>query len=149
MSKNVTSKSPKETTTDYAELRKQINDFESTFYGPHGCEHCGVEVVRMAREQGYHAFTVPKGEETKYKPHACDPTCGYAHFDSINYSVRHLAGKILTVVDATVSDPQQRKATKDIMKEAFKHALDQIRSGCFKYSVSGGCASTIEPLQEL
>lgn len=70
---------------DYPELRKQINDFESTFYGPHSCGSCGVQVVKMAIEQGGHSFTVPRGEEAKYKPHFCrgteDPLMGYSHFD--------------------------------------------------------------------
>lgn len=144
--------------TDYPELRKQINDFESIFYGPHSCGTCGAMIVKMAIEQGGHAFSVPAANEVagKYRPHVCegtlkglDPLMGYSHFDAINYSVRHLAGKILTIVDASVSDQQQRKAAKDLVRESIKHTLDQIHTGCYKINVSGGCASTIEPLQQL
>lgn len=149
---------PKDTdgSTDYKALRKQINDFESTFYGPHSCGSCGAMIVKMAVEQGGHAFTVPAESAGKYRPHVCegtlkglDPLMGYSHFDAINYSVRHLAGKILTIVDASVPDREQRKATKDLVREAIKHTLDQIHTGCYKINVSGGCASTIEPLQQL
>jgi hypothetical protein len=43
---------------DYASLRKQLNDFTSTFYGPFLCEGCGGPIVQQAREQGgqrYHS----------------------------------------------------------------------------------------------
>src|SRR6185312_2679662 len=146
---------PQSQTPDYPELRNQINDFEHTFYGPHACDACGDQIVKMAVEQGGHAYDLPLPPNGgKYKPHVCqarlkDPLQGYSHFDSINYSVRHLAGKILTIVDATAGDRQQRKATKDLVKEAFKHTLDQIHSGCYSMALVGGCASTVEPLQAL
>lgn len=155
MSSKAVVERPKSKPTDYQDLRKQIGDYESTFYGPHSCDHCNEMIVRQAIEQGGQKYTIAADNVAggKYKPHVCkggiDPHMGYSHFDSINYSVRHLAGKILTIIDATAGDPQQRKATKDLVKEAFKHALDQIHSGCFAINVVGGCAATVEPLQSL
>lgn len=160
MSKNTAPKEPKPAPTDYPELRKQINDFESTFYGPHGCQSCGSSIIKMAIEQGGHAFTIPAANEVsgKYRPHVCiettDPRFGYSHFESINYSVRHLAGKILTITDACVSEKEQRKATKDLIREAFKQTLEQLSSVCFSRNApgspgSGSCTSPIEPLQQL
>lgn len=32
---------------------------------------------------------------------------------------KHLIGKILTIVDASFSDPEQRKAVKDMVNDAF------------------------------
>jgi hypothetical protein len=149
-------------TPDYRDLRKQINDFESTFYGPHACGSCGAMIVKMATEQGGHAFSVPEENEIsgKYKPHVCegsvpmkgsDPLRGYAHFDSINHSVRHLAGKILTIVDAAVSDREQRKATKDLVRDAITQSLSQVSSACYKLD-NPGCDSAgpeMAPLQPL
>ena len=37
----------------------------------------------------------------------------------INYLKEYLLGRTLTVIDASVSDPIQRKAQKDVIKEAF------------------------------
>ena len=145
---------PEGSSPDYPELRKQINDFESTFYGPHSCELCKATIVKMAAEQGGHAYNVPAVTGGKYTPHACpeqatDPFIGFSHYDAIAYSVRHLAGKVLTIADATVADDKKCKATKDLIKEAFKHSLDQLYSGCYKLGVVGGCAPLPNPMQPL
>lgn len=39
--------------------------------------------------------------------------------EEIDRNRKYLVGKVLTVVDATTSDAQQRKATKDLVEGAF------------------------------
>lgn len=46
------------------------------YYGPHQCENCGVNIVKMGREWGGTAFTNPDGPiypNTEWHPHVCDP----------------------------------------------------------------------------
>lgn len=48
-----------------------------TYYGPHSCENCGVEIVKMGTEWGGTAFTNPSGPiypNTEWHPHVCDPS---------------------------------------------------------------------------
>jgi len=41
-------------------------------------------------------------------------------FDSLNYDVnQNLLGKVLTIVDSSISDQTQRKAMKDLIRESF------------------------------
>jgi hypothetical protein len=45
------------------------------YYGPHQCENCGVNIVKMGREWGGTAFTNPEGPiypNTEWHPHVCD-----------------------------------------------------------------------------
>jgi len=46
------------------------------YYGPHSCENCGVQIVKMGREWGSTAFTNPEGPifpNSEWHPHVCDP----------------------------------------------------------------------------
>lgn len=43
----------------------------------------------------------------------------------IEDSFRHLAGKILTIIDASISDKQQLKAIKDLIKKDFWIEIDK------------------------
>ena len=73
---------------------------------------------------------------------------GYMHTDAINYNVRHLAGRVLTIIDASTADQQQRKAAKDLVKLEFKRTLSDIWSAA--HSVNRGDAqSSVSPLQEI
>lgn len=46
---------------------------------------------------------------------------GYSiNFDSIRHQLRSLKGEILTVIDASMADPIQRKAIKDLARKAFR-----------------------------
>ena len=45
------------------------------YYGPHTCENCGVNIVKMGVEWGGFAFTNPEGPiypNTEWHPHVCD-----------------------------------------------------------------------------
>lgn len=42
--------------------------------------------------------------------------------------VSFLKGKVLTVIDAAISDQEQRKAVKDLIKNAFQDQMDYVRS---------------------
>lgn len=44
---------------------------------------------------------------------------GFTHYNFSEVELKHLAGKILTLIDATQQDPEQRKALKDIIKTEF------------------------------
>ncbi len=63
---------------NYTELRAQLGDQASTFYGPQACGSCGELIVKRAIEQGGEAFTLPKLPGEKYEPHICDPASSKA-----------------------------------------------------------------------
>lgn len=44
---------------------------------------------------------------------------------SIEYAYKHLAGKILTIIDASIGDKQQLKAIKDLIKREFFIEIDK------------------------
>lgn len=46
---------------DYAVLRAQLGDYNSTFYGPHPCERCGIKIVKKALEHGGEEFVCRDG----------------------------------------------------------------------------------------
>jgi hypothetical protein len=46
---------------DYPFLRKQLNDYTSTFYGPHACHRCTVPIIKQAIKQG--------GDEYEFSPY--------------------------------------------------------------------------------
>jgi ribosomal protein L37AE/L43A len=105
---------------DYPTLRKQLNDYTSTFYGPHCCEGCGRhDIVRKAFEQGAQSWEVRECKGgTEYVPHHCSHVLLF----------RRLAGRVLTIVDAAFS-PQspQLKAIKDLLKRDFASTIADAR----------------------
>ena len=102
---------------DYLTLRKQLNDYESTFYGPHRCDGCGkLDIIRKAFEEG--AETWELNECQPYTPHHCTHVVLF----------RKLAGRVLTIVDAAFSpDSPQLKAIKDLLKRDFAVAIAEAR----------------------
>jgi hypothetical protein len=47
------------------------------YYGPHGCDNCGVMIVKMGTEFGGTAFNAPATyayPNTEWHPHVCDPS---------------------------------------------------------------------------
>lgn len=47
-----------------------------TYYGPHQCENCGIQICKMGREFGGNTFTYPTGPiypNTEWHPHVCNP----------------------------------------------------------------------------
>ncbi len=47
------------------------------------------------------------------------------HYDYIEDQIRVLSGKILTIIDASISDKQQNKCVKDLIKsEVFRRISD-------------------------
>jgi hypothetical protein len=102
---------------DYSTLRKQLNDYESTFYGPHCCEGCGrYDVVRKAFEQGADSWEGNEGEP--YSPHRCSHVLVF----------RKLAGQVLTVIDAAFPPASpQLKAIKNLLKRDISAAIARTR----------------------
>lgn len=47
--------------------------------------------------------------------------------NSINTQIGFLMGKVLTIIDASISEKQQNKAMKDLIKNEFYSKLDWIR----------------------
>ena len=43
-----------------------------------------------------------------------------------------LEGRVLTIIDAVYSSPEQNKAIKDLIKETFWKTIDGFREVCFK-----------------
>ena len=46
---------------------------------------------------------------------------------AISTQVKFLLGKVLTIIDASISDKAQNKAIKDLIKDRFYSQLDWIR----------------------
>jgi len=59
------------TYVDYLELRKQIGDWTSIFYGPHSCSRCGEMIIKKAVEQGGTEFSMPEVGRNYYVTHVC------------------------------------------------------------------------------
>jgi hypothetical protein len=108
-------------TPDYADLRRQLNDYKTTFYGPHCCEGCGRhDIIRKAFAEGGAAYEKHKtlAGDYIYRPHQCTHVVLF----------RRLAGKVLTIVDAAFSPHSpQLKAIKDLLKRDFAATISEAR----------------------
>lgn len=51
--------------------------------------------------------------------------------DAIQAQVKFLQGKVLTVIDASYSDKEQKKAVKDLVNKAFSDQLSYIMQLCY------------------
>lgn len=51
-------------------------------------------------------------------------------YSAISSQVKHLQGKVLTVIDASMSNTDQRKAVKDLVNNAFSSQLSWIYELC-------------------
>jgi hypothetical protein len=63
---------------DYLSLRIALQDFNSTFYGPHDCEKCRLPIVRRALEQGGKKYDYQGNRCPAWAEHQCDPHPGIA-----------------------------------------------------------------------
>jgi len=124
---------------DYPELRKQLNDYKSTFYGPHQCEGCGVyDVIRKAHRQGGESWESSRSDPHVYIPHHCTHVLLF----------RKLAGKVLTILDASFSpESRQLKAIKDLMKKDFSSVIEEARN--MEGNFSGESTESFEQLAEV
>lgn len=48
----------------------------------------------------------------------------------IEDSFKNLAGKILTIIDAVITDQPQNKAVKDLVKNEFREKIDYFQQRC-------------------
>lgn len=113
-------KSSRERYTDYPSLRMQLNDYSNMYYGPHCCEGCGYHlIVKKAVEAGGESWEEQEGHGGPvYVPHHCT----HVHL------FKRLAGKVLTVLDASLSsNPTQCKAVKDLVRDAFASMIASAR----------------------
>lgn len=110
---------PQAQVPDYQDLRKQLNDYTTTFYGPHSCEGCGIYgIVKASAECGSQSW---EQKETSagfiYKPHHCTHSALF----------RSLSGKILTVLEAALANPEQRWAVSDLVRQEVRKSLTRAR----------------------
>lgn len=65
-------------------------------------------------------------------------------YDEVESWVRYLSGNIYTLIDASFSDPQQRKAVKDLARKQFGEHLRElaIRANLNRSIDLGGGASS-------
>ena len=62
-------------------------------------------------------------------------------YNSISTQMNFLKGKVLTVIDASIQDRDQRKAVKDLIHDKFKGQLDWIYQLCGLPEISDVCNS--------
>lgn len=131
---------------DYPELRKQTGDYISAFYGPHSCDGCGrYDVIKQSFEQGAASWenaTLPGClidgiHGPTFKPHHCTHILLF----------KRLAGRILTVLDASLSaSPSQHKAVKDLVRQEFARIISRARE--LEGDRSGETNGSLEQLAE-
>lgn len=65
----------------------------------------------------------------------------FATYSLIEWRLNHLVGRILTQCDATFSDPVQRKAVKDVIRQFFADEFgffgDHLQRGLIENSLKG------------
>jgi hypothetical protein len=54
----------------------------------------------------------------EYYPKTVDELCSWLH-ETIYHQKNCRLGRVLTVIDASIKEPEQNKAVKDIIKEIF------------------------------
>lgn len=54
----------------------------------------------------------------------------YMRFSLVSRHLRWLMGEVLTVVDATIADPRQLKAAKDLIKKDFASKISWLYEQC-------------------
>ena len=52
---------------------------------------------------------------------------GLVHYNSVEAELKYLAGRVLTIIDSSHQDPEQRKATKDLVKVAFSGVFGELQ----------------------
>jgi hypothetical protein len=130
---------PQSQTPDYPDLRKQLNDYASVFYGPHSCLGCGrPDVVKKAFEQGGDSWELPcKRNGLEYKPHHCTHVLVF----------KKLAGRVLTVLDAAFPPASpQLKAIKDLLKRDFASIITEVRQ--MEGDTTGESLSSLEQIAQ-
>jgi len=70
-------------------------------------------------EDGQTAFVLERGSGENYM-----------RFSFVSRYLRVLMGEVLTVVDATLTDPRQLKAVKDLIKKDFSLKINWIYEQC-------------------
>lgn len=72
--------------------------------------------------------------------------------DAIHSQVNFLQGKVLTIVEASISDKEQRKAVKDLIKSSFSDQLTWIRQLCYpeiRMMTTNEAQSIVEDFDEI
>jgi hypothetical protein len=84
--------------------------------------------------------------ETNLQPEKADvkQAASYMDGDQVQFHLRCVAGRVLTLVDALVSDPVQRKAFKTYVKKEFREEVRRVENK-FREWRSGGGSDQSEP----
>ena len=75
-------------------------------------------------------------ESVEYKP--------FFSVKGIEWRMNNLLGHILTTIDASIVDPTQRKAVKDIIKNQTYRLMEQLRTEA--YNPTDGCVGSANPV---
>ena len=65
-----------------------------------------------------------------------DDYCKIVHYNYIEDNFRHLAGKILTIIDASISENRQNKCIKDLIKSEFSEKIYVITKKWYVLGIS-------------
>jgi hypothetical protein len=71
---------------------------------------------------------IPGSGNTQSVTDEYTPRMNYYEFKNLH---RALKGRILTIVDASITDPVQRKAVKDVIKDTFYGQLVNVKTFYF------------------
>jgi hypothetical protein len=63
------------------------------------------------------------------------PSESLVSYQCIESHIKYMAGKILTIIDASVSNELQNKSVKDLIKSQIKETLFQFQDACFHGSM--------------
>lgn len=107
--------------SNFPELRKMTGDWTTNFYGPSQCEGCGEhDIVRTGggRFESVRSWREHNAHGTSYEAHHC------THLSLF----KSLAGKVLTVIDASLTtNSKQHKAVCDLLRKAFAETISKAR----------------------
>ena len=70
---------------------------------------------------------------------ACDMAEGVISYDLTSEQIKKLAGKVLTILDASYVNENQNKAVKDLVKNVFRGQLSELWKMAYADINSGDC----------
>lgn len=117
-----------------AENKDAANDPNSLFFGSYSVVPIRIMPSSSTEDSRYSRLTDAR---TLYS--------GLLKYDDINKSVKKLAGKILTILDAAHTNENQNKAVKDLVKSSFRSQLSEIWNEAYRDDPNDGCGQTEDP----
>lgn len=72
----------------------------------------------------------------------------YFNFQFVKQNMQHLEGVMLTIAEATSADKEQRKATKDLIRESFAQKYNWLFEAAHLVDVDTDYDHSIIPIKE-